>query len=610
MGIKYFFSWIKKTYPNRLKQYTYLDKIEHDIDILGIDINGLIHNSAQRIYKYGNYKQNKSFLNVNHNNKIKNNVNMNGMVYKDVCETIDKIVRFSFPKKKLILCIDGVAPRSKQNQQRSRRFRASKEKRDGKEVKEGENKSNTNELSEFDGNCISPGTKFMDGLSNYIEIFIHKKITNDMLWQNLKIIFASEKTPGEGEHNIVQYFKKFADKDDVLCLHGMDADLFMLGLSCHNNKNFHILRESNNNTSVLFDIDIKGIREDLCKDLAWKHVTEEGKENKRVFKVQNFNEESLINDFIFMCFATGNDFLPHIPSIEILNNGLNIMFDTYREIASNSGHLTSKNDSGDILINKKSVKKFFEYLGTLEKTILQEKVKNTVYFKDEILENHTKFISSDNGSEHVYEIDIKGYKNEYYTKKAFGNMESKDYDEDLEKLCVEFYRGLQWVLTYYTKGCVDYEWYFPYHYSPFLSDLAEKSSKYSYIPWKKTKCREPFKQLLAILPEESNGILPFPLRSIATSSNPVLGKYYPKDFEVDMAGFKNSWEGVAILPFVDSEKLDKEYLKIIGKVDRNDMRRNEKGYWKQFQLSDFESVIRLYNGSFNSKAEVLKVDFE
>jgi 5'-3' exonuclease len=597
MGIKYFFSWIKKTYPKRLKQYTYLDKIDHDIDILGIDINGLIHNSAQRIYKYGNYKQNKSFLNKN---KIKNNVNMNGMVYKDVCETIDKIVRFSFPKKKLILCIDGVAPRSKQNQQRSRRFRSVKEKNDSKEND-----------SEFDGNCISPGTRFMDGLSSYVEIFIHKKITNDMLWQNLKVIFASEKTPGEGEHNIVQYFKKFSEANDVLCLHGMDADLFMLGLSCHNNKNFHILRENNNNTSVLFDIDVKGIREDICRDLVWKHSTEEGKENKRLFKCQNFSDESLINDFIFMCFATGNDFLPHIPSIEILNNGLDIMFDTYRKIASNSGHLTTKNDNGDILINKKSVKKFFEYLGELEKTILQEKVKNTVYFKDEILENNTKFIQSDNGSEYNYEIDIKGYKNEYYNKKVFGTeKKGNEKQECLEKICVEFYRGLQWVLTYYTKGCVDYEWYFPYHYSPFLSDLAENASKYSYIPWKKTKCREPFKQLISILPEESNGILPFNLRGLASSSNNVLGKYYPKDFQVDMAGFKNSWEGVTILPFVDSENLDKEYMKVIGKVDRNDMKRNEKGVWKQFQISDFESIIKLYNGNFNSKAEVLKIDFE
>lgn len=60
------------------------------------------------------------------------------------------------PKKLFFMAVDGVAPRAKMNQQRSRRFRTAKEATEAREqaLKKGEKLPDD---KAFDSNCITPG---------------------------------------------------------------------------------------------------------------------------------------------------------------------------------------------------------------------------------------------------------------------------------------------------------------------------------------------------------------------------------------------------------------------------------------------------------------------
>lgn len=54
------------------------------------------------------------------------------------------------------MAVDGVAPRAKMNQQRSRRFRTAKEAREVREKAERKGEKLPDEKA-FDSNCITPG---------------------------------------------------------------------------------------------------------------------------------------------------------------------------------------------------------------------------------------------------------------------------------------------------------------------------------------------------------------------------------------------------------------------------------------------------------------------
>ena len=65
MGVYHFFGWFRKTFPtniNIIKNNQTVNDINISIDNLLIDMNGLFHNSAQKIFQYGNFKSEERLM--------------------------------------------------------------------------------------------------------------------------------------------------------------------------------------------------------------------------------------------------------------------------------------------------------------------------------------------------------------------------------------------------------------------------------------------------------------------------------------------------------------------------------------------------------------------
>ncbi|KAI0156432.1 exoribonuclease Dhp1 [Xylariaceae sp. FL1272] len=312
----------------------------------------------------------------------------------EVFKYTDRVVNMVRPRKLLMIAIDGVAPRAKMNQQRSRRFRAAQEAKDKAADKEELMKmikqqnggvlppETLESLTKkaFDSNSITPGTPFMDILAISLRYWCSYKLNTDPGWANMKVIISDATVPGEGEHKIMNFVRSQRaspdhDPNTRHVIYGLDADLIMLGLATHE-PHFRVLRED-----VFFQegkartckiCGQKGHDAQNCrgeakqkegefdekdkalplKPFIWLHVSVLREYLAVELEVPGlpfrFDLERAIDDWVFMCFFVGNDFLPHLPALEIRENGIDTLTAIWRDNLTFMGGYMTKDGHVDL----------------------------------------------------------------------------------------------------------------------------------------------------------------------------------------------------------------------------------------------------------------------
>jgi 5'-3' exoribonuclease 2 len=137
--------------------------------------------------------------------------------------------------------------------------------------------------------------------------------------------------------------------------------------------------------------------------------------------------------------------------------------------------------------------------------------------------------------------------------------------------------------------------YYPFHYSPFASDF-KKIGKLN-IRFEKSEPFRPIEQLMGVFPAASRKHIPAVFHPLMTDENSPVIDFYPIDFPIDLNGKKHAWQGVALLPFIDSDRLLNAMAPLYHKLIQDEKDRNTFGHDVLFvggEHSNFDNLCALY----------------
>ena len=296
MGIPSYFSHIIKNYSNIIRNISHFINNNIDLPHLYMDCNSIIYDSVHILEKDASIKK-EDFEDV---------------LIKSVIVKIEEYISFIKPTKTIFIAFDGVAPMAKIDQQKKRRYKNQfMKKYFGDET-----------INTFDTNQITPGTPFMEKLSLEMETYFKKE-----KYDIEELIVSTANESGEGEHKIFDHIRKKNNIMDKIALYGLDSDLIMLSiLNKKHYENIYVFRETpefiksaipieivKNNPSQMLFLDIGYLANCINIEMESKYP-----------------DPNRTNDYVFMCFFLGNDFLPGFPAFNIRTHGLQVLLDTYR----------------------------------------------------------------------------------------------------------------------------------------------------------------------------------------------------------------------------------------------------------------------------------------
>jgi len=507
MGIPYYFYSLTQKYNNILA-----NNLPVVPDIYCIDFNGIIHPVAQEVIA-----------------RTPNTSDIHEKILKALWEKITEYIETT-KAKKFIICADGVAPLAKMAQQRKRRY-----------LSVYKNKID-NIKTHWDTNAITPGTQFMDELNS----FMKKQIRYSKY--DIEFIYSGSDENGEGEHKI--FDKLAAENEDAnIVIHGLDADLVILSLLSHK-KNIYLMRETKDaNHLVCNYLNIQKLRKAIIQELtiSWDIANVLDMQEHQFQDIYSTICNDLVESYCIACSILGNDFIPHLATVDLKTSGLDKLIKATKYAISNCGLLIK-----DGAIQHACLSYIFTDLAKSEDTDMHKECEK--YIKKQTYETSNPsdmygIKNRDKVANNIYNNPTK-WRHEYYKGLFDSNITLSS--SVLFNACENYIQGIYWTYAYYKKSDLDFNWYYPYTYAPSIRDIANHSIANASPIISKTGTYVPsYIQLLIVLPKESKDLMKKEHQKYMTDIYAGLYHMYPEKYKIQTFLKTHLWECNPILPVIN-----------------------------------------------------------
>lgn len=486
MGIPYYFYTLINSYTDIVSE-----SIQIQPDIYCMDFNGVIHPVCA-------------------SQADKNEDKLIESLYTKVCDDIEAL-----KPKKTIICVDGVVPVAKMFQQRKRRY-----------LTVFKNKIDKVE-SAWDTNAITPGTEFMRLLNRHFK--------NKARYCNNAIVYSGSDENGEGEHKIFSFLEK--EKDDLnVIINGLDADLIILSIMSHR-KNIYLMRE--NDGSKTF-VNINNLREAILSEVCKRWGID------RVDAYSN-NARDIMESYSVMCSLLGNDFIPHLLTLDMKSGGLDKLIEHTKNTYKLHGLLVK-----DASINYTALSDILHSIAATEDrdiyTTTERDLKKTP-FRYSTESEYYALKNKEKTASEIYS-NTERWRNTYY-KNIFDCNISID-STTVGDACKNYISGIYWTYAYYKRKGYDNTWHYPYGYPPSVRDITNYTlGNPEPVLVSHTAEITPDMQLLIVLPRESKHLLKKEHQRFMEDVSAGLYHMFPSKYRIITYLKMHLWECSPVLPTIN-----------------------------------------------------------
>jgi 5'-3' exonuclease len=515
MGVPGFFGWLIRNKKKMVDNIILKEIEDNNIEYLMLDTNCLLHPCVNEIIS----KYKKGELNITKDETTR--VQIEREIIKLIKNKINDMIERIRPKT-IYIAIDGVAPVGKILQQRQRRYRYLYDNK----IRVNKN-SNKIKIDEYPISSIelTPGTDYMERIHEELEGYIEEI----EIKYGIRSIYSSYHEEGEGEHKILTYIKNKIKREEKVIIYGLDADLLFLGLCMGREREIYVMRESS-------EFDVKN-REDSYNYVELSRLNN---------VIEGLNVS--VDDFVVLCFMIGNDFMPHIMTLDIKRGGLDKIIESYIKLKvikniRNRENLIVIREVDNVRIDYNNLIKILEMLRYTEKNIWNNMNNmNSKYEEEEEKKRkNMKDLGENIGNARLDGIERKKFNNreEYYG--YYIGIEGLEIEEEVRKMCREYIRTVDWCLKYYMRECIDWNIGYGYMIPPLIEDIIKVMRDKEEIrnieeenKIKRERKLRPVEQLILAIPRETYEYVIDKEIIERMEEMEEIGYMFPKEYEIEV----------------------------------------------------------------------------